>query len=141
MVPPGVFHQRACHQVCSHGSGLKLVHELPVAVVHKANGVGTTGVGQGAESFQLRQGQAGAPVVATTALKKQEARLEAAEGLCQCLLVHMAVTGEGNLPVGDAEFLKGSLPLAPQADHLLISDPFSVICGSPAPLNRMLIWC
>ena len=52
-------------------------------------------------------------------MKKQEARLEAAQGLCQGLLIHMAVTGEWNLPVGDAKLLEGPLPLAPQADHLL----------------------
>ena len=99
----GVLNKAAHHHICPHIAGLKLLHELAVAVVHHADDVRFALFAEGNQLPDLLHGEAGAGGIALGALNGNELRLFI-DGLADSLIVESAIGQEIGLPIGDAVF-------------------------------------
>ena len=70
---PQVLDQGAGDQIGAHGGGLQVLHELSVAVVHKAKAVGLKSLDPFTQLTDGPHSEGGAPAVAATPLDQHHA--------------------------------------------------------------------
>ena len=113
----GVLNKAAHHHIGPHIAGLKLLHELAVAVIHHADNVGFALFAESNQLPDLLHGKTGAGGVAFGALNGNELRFFI-DGLADSLIVESAVGQQVGLPIGDT--VLGERPhRGTDADHAL----------------------